>query len=199
MNKIATYIRLSVEDIKTDSLSIDGQRKFLNYHIEQLPEYADAEIIEFVDNGNTGTNFERPAMQELLDLVRANAISCILVKDFTRFGRDLLQVGYFLEKVFPLFRTRFIAVDDLYDSNDYVQDTGGIDITFKYLIGEYYSRDLSVKSRMAKYARMKKGQYQSENCIYGYKKGADGKMEIDEDTADNVRLIFNTNSQLKAV
>lgn len=191
MNKIAFYIRLSVEDSKTDSLSIDGQRKILATNLNKYPEYNDFEVLEFIDNGHTGTNFERPAMQELLDLVRENQIACIFVKDFSRFGRDLLQTGYFLEKVFPLFRTRFIAVDDLYDSSAYEEDTGGIEVTFKYLISEYYSRDLSVKSLAARHSKMKQGKYQSTNCCYGYRKGAHGKMEPDPETAPNVKLIFD--------
>lgn len=191
MNKIAFYIRLSMEDSKTDSLSIDGQRKILYSSLCKHPEYNDFEVLEFVDNGHTGTNFERPSMQELLHLVRENQIECIFVKDFSRFGRDLLQTGYFLEKVFPLFQTRFIAVDDLYDSNVYDEDTGGIEVTFKYLINEYYSRDLSVKSLAARHSKMKQGKYQGTNCCYGYQKGADGRMEPDSETAPNVKLIFD--------
>lgn len=187
---VALYIRLSVEDSKTDSLSIDGQRKILREHLKKLPEYEYAEVLEFVDNGFTGTTFERPAMTELIELVNKNKIACILVKDFSRFGRNMLQTGYFLEKVFPLFETRFIAVSDVYDSKDYQYGNGGLTVTFKYLISEYYSKDLSVKSKSARHAKMKRGEYVSTNTFYGYKLNKDRQLIIDEVVADNVRLIF---------
>ena len=79
--RIALYIRLSLEDAKTDSMSISSQRNILREYASELPEYANAELTEFVDNGYSGANFERPAVQELLDLVRANRIDCIMVKD----------------------------------------------------------------------------------------------------------------------
>lgn len=97
--RIALYIRLSLEDAKTDSMSISSQRSILREYASELPEYANAELTEFVDNGYSGANFERPAVQELLDLVRANRIDCIMVKDFSRFGRNSLETGYFIERV----------------------------------------------------------------------------------------------------
>jgi len=106
---IAKYIRLSLEDEKYDSLSIPNQRNVLNRYIADM-NIADTEILEFVDNGHTGTNFERPAVQKLLEMVRAKKIDCIIVKDFSRFGRNAIETGYFIEMVFPLFSTRFIAM-----------------------------------------------------------------------------------------
>lgn len=187
---VALYIRLSVEDSKTDSLSIEGQKKIISKHLKSLPEYAYSEVLELVDNGYSGTTFERPAMAELIELVNQNKIACIIVKDFSRFGRNMLQTGYFLEKVFPLFETRFIAVTDNYDSNNYQYNSGGLDVTFKYLISEYYSKDLSVKSKSARHAKMKRGEYVSSNTIYGYQLNKKRQIMIDEDVADNVRLIF---------
>lgn len=94
---IALYIRLSIEDSKTESLSIHNQRLALRKHAETLLDTNDYEILEFVDNGYSGTNFERPSVQELLELVRTFKINCIIVKDFSRFGRNSLEVGYFIE------------------------------------------------------------------------------------------------------
>lgn len=187
---IALYIRLSLEDSKYDSLSIENQRMILNEFALSMPEAENAEVREFVDNGYSGTNFERPAIQELLELVRANRVDCILVKDFSRFGRNSLETGYFIERVFPLFHTRFISVSDNFDSSRFKGDTGGMDVAFKYLINEYYSRDMSIKTRSAKYARMERGEYQSKICPYGYLKGADGRLEPDTEAAEVVRLIF---------
>lgn len=187
---IALYIRLSLEDSKYDSMSIENQQMILREKVLSLSGIDHAEIREFVDNGHTGTNFERPAMQELLSLVQAGKVACILVKDFSRFGRNSIETGYFIEKVFPLYHTRFISVSDNFDSADYKGDTGGIDVAFKYLINEAYSRDMSMKSKSAKYAKMRRGEYQSVVCCYGYQKGKDGRLEPDEETAPIVRQIF---------
>ena len=127
---IALYIRLSMEDSKYDSLSIEHQKMILNEFALSMPEAQNAEIREFIDNGFSGTNFERPSVQELIELVRENKIDCILVKDFSRFGRNSLEVGYFIERVFPLFHTRFISVSDSFDSNNFKGDTGGMDVAF---------------------------------------------------------------------
>ena len=187
---IALYIRLSLEDSKYDSLSIPNQRMILREKAMTLTEYNQAEIREFIDNGYTGTNFERPAMQELLSLVQAGKVACILVKDFSRFGRNSIETGYFIEKIFPLYHVRFISVSDDFDSDDFKGSTGGIDVAFRYLISEAYSRDMSMKEKSAKYARMRRGEYQSVICVYGYLKGPDGKLMPDEATAPVVRQMF---------
>jgi len=192
---IALYIRLSLEDYKTESMSIQNQRAALRGYAETLAEADNAEIIEFVDNGYSGTNFERPAVQELLELVRSNKVDCIIVKDFSRFGRNSIETGYFIERVFPLFHTRFISVNDGFDTINYKEDTGGLDVAFKYLISETYSRDLSIKNKSAKYAKMRRGEYISKICPYGYKKGGDNRLAIDEEAAAVVRIIFDLSLQ----
>ena len=187
---IALYIRLSIEDYKYDSLSIENQSLVLHEYAASLPEALNAEITEFIDNGHSGTNFERPQVQKLIELVRANQIDCIIVKDFSRFGRNSIETGYFIERVFPLFHTRFISISDDFDSSKFKGDTGGMDVAFKYLISEYYSRDMSIKTKSAKYAKMQRGEYQSKICPYGYRKSADGRMEPDPEAAAIVQLIF---------
>lgn len=187
---IALYIRLSIEDYKYDSLSIENQSLVLHEYAASLPEALNAEITEFIDNGYSGTNFERPQVQKLIELVRANQIDCIIVKDFSRFGRNSIETGYFIERVFPLFHTRFISISDDFDSSKFKGDTGGMDVAFKYLISEYYSRDMSIKTKSAKYAKMQRGEYQSKICPYGYRKSADGRMEPDPEAAAIVQLIF---------
>ena len=142
---IALYIRLSIEDYKYDSMSIENQRLVLNEYAAGMPEALNSEVLEFVDNGYSGTNFERPQVQKLIEMVRENRIDCIIVKDFSRFGRNSIEVGYFMERVFPIYGIRFISLNDEYDSAKYHEDTGGINVAFKYLISEFYSRDLSVK------------------------------------------------------
>lgn len=188
--KIAFYIRLSLEDAKTDSMSIPNQRLIIRQKAEALAEWPYAETQEFVDNGYSGTNFERPAMQEMLALIQDGKIDCVIVKDFSRFGRNSIETGFFIERVFPVYHTRFISINDGYDSAQHPGDTGGMDAAFRYLINEAYSRDLSVKNRSARYAKMRRGEFQSAICPYGYRKSADGRMEPNEETAPVIKQIF---------
>ena len=195
--KIALYIRLSVNDKKVESNSIENQRLLLTKYAENM-EIQNSKVLEFVDNGYSGTNFERPAMQELLELVKSYQINCIIVKDFSRFGRNIIQTGYFLEQVFPLYHVRFISINENYDSDKTKNNTGGIPVTIQFLKNEYYSRDLSEKSKSAKYSKMEKGEYIQKNCCYGYKK-ENNTLKIDEPAANIVRLIFQLASQGKSI
>ena len=185
----AIYLRLSVDDARSESMSIESQRILLTRYAENLP-IQNIKIIEYVDNGYTGLNFERPAVQRLLSDVQTNKVNCILVKDFSRFGRTSIEVEYFTQQVFPLFNVRFISVSDAYDSDEHKGDTGGMDISFKYLMNEYYSRDISIKTKTAKYIKMKNGEYSTGKYPYGYKFDENKNLIIDEDVADNVRQIF---------
>jgi len=186
---IAKYLRLSMDDNISDSLSISNQRLLLDGYIEDM-EIPNATVLEFIDNGYSGTNMERPALQEMLELARCNGLNCILVKDFSRFSRNVLESGYYIEQVFPLYRIRFISVSDGFDSNDYKGDTGGIDVAFKFLLHEYYSIDLSKKIRSAKHTKMRSGEHIVADATYGYRKNDAGTWEPDEDTAAVVREIY---------
>jgi DNA invertase Pin-like site-specific DNA recombinase len=199
---IAKYIRLSIEDEKTESMSVPHQRLILDRYIDEL-DVPNIKVMEFVDNGHSGTDMERPAVQEMLELVRSGRINCIAVKDFSRFSRNSMDSGYFIEQVFPLYQVRFISVSDSFDSNDYKNDTGGIDIAFKFLMHEYYSRDLSKKVRSARRIQMARGENIVANAIYGYRKNELGKWEPDPGSAEVVQLIFqmvlngNATSQIR--
>jgi DNA invertase Pin-like site-specific DNA recombinase len=160
----------------------------LDRHIDSL-DIPNAEILEFVDNGHSGVNMERPAVQELLDLVRSGQVQAVAVKDFSRFSRSALDSGYFIEQVFPLYGVRFISVSDNFDSDDYKNDTGGIDVAFKFLMHEYYSQDLSKKVKSAKRIRMKRGENIVATAVYGYRK-ENGGWEPDPEPAEVVREIY---------
>ena len=185
---IALYIRLSANDKKVESNSIEHQKLLLKKYAENM-EIPNIKLLEFVDNGYSGTNFERPAMQELLELVKTYQVNCIMVKDFSRFGRNIIQTGYFLEQVFPLYHIRFVSVTENYDSDKNKNNTGGIPVSIQFLKNEYYSRDLSQKEKSTKYSKMEKGEYIHKNCCYGYKK-EDNTLKIDEPAANIVKLIF---------
>ena len=193
---VAIYLRLSVDDKRVESMSIESQRLLLRKYAEILGD--NVEIIEYVDNGYSGTNFERPAVQQLLNDVKTYKVNCILVKDFSRFGRNSIEVGYFTQQIFPLFGVRFISVSDNYDSDEHKGDTGGIAVAVKYLVNEYYSRDLSVKTKSAKYTKMRRGEYKSGNYTYGYKAGDNGEQIIDEKAAETVKMIFELTADGKS-
>ena len=171
---IAFYIRLSLEDTKTESMSIPNQRAILREHAMSLAEWDRAEVLEFVDNGHSGANFERPAVQELLEMVQAGKIDCIMVKDLSRFGRNSIETGYFIERVFPLYHTRFISVSDDFDTINFKGDTGGMTWPLSILsvsatVGICRSRQkplntqkCSVASTRAKFAPMDTGKAQTD-------------------------------------
>jgi DNA invertase Pin-like site-specific DNA recombinase len=185
---VAKYIRLSQDDAVSESLSIPHQRMLLDKHIDEL-DIPHATVLEFVDNGYTGTNLERPAVQEMLELVRCGRVNCIVTKDFSRFSRNAMESGYYIEQVFPLYQVRFIAIGDYFDTKDYKDSTGGIDVAFKFLMHEYYCKDLSQKIKSSLRVRKKSGEHITAP-VYGYLKNADGKWEFNPVTADVVRLIF---------
>jgi DNA invertase Pin-like site-specific DNA recombinase len=186
---IAKYIRLSIDDSQSDSMSIENQRLMLDRYIAEL-DIPNAEVLEFVDNGNSGTNFERPAVQALLELVRSGEVNCIAVKDFSRFGRNAIETGYFIERLFPLYRVRFISLAECFDSNEHIGDTGGLEVSFHFLKNEWYSRDLSRKIRAARREQIRRGEFVTKNCAFGYRLNESRRYEIDEPAADTVRMIF---------
>lgn len=194
---IAKYIRLSLDDAQTDSMSIESQRLLLDKYI--LDSDLTGAVREFVDNGFSGTHFERPGVQELLELVRNGKVACILVKDFSRFGRNAIETGYFIERVFPLYRVRFISVSDHFDSFEHDGDTGGMEIAFKFLMSEYYSRDLSKKISSAKREKARRGEAVTKNCAFGYRLNESRKMIIDPEAAETVRIIFEMYAGRKSI
>ena len=195
---IATYLRLSLEDVdkktnmaKDDSNSIAAQRQLIQRHIELNPYLAGLTQMEFCDDGFTGTNFERPDFQRMIDLIREGEIQIVIVKDLSRFGRDYLEVGDYLEHIFPFLGVRMISINDNYDSETSLGNTAGMDIAFKNLIYDYYSKDLSKKVKSAMRIKQKSGSYVT-CCLYGYKvlPGKKHQMMIDPETAPIVRRIF---------
>lgn len=191
--KAALYIRLSAEDENEgESDSIKNQRDLLHSYLANHAEFAEYEVLEFCDDGFSGTNFDRPAVKRLLDMVKRKEIPCILVKDFSRFGRNFLEVCDYLDQIFPFLRVRFIAVNENYDSNKSNGRSIGMDVAFKALIYELYSRDISEKIRSVQQAKFKKGEYLCSIAFYGYARSTEKKnsLVVDEPAAAVVRRIF---------
>ena len=196
-NTTAKYIRLSSEDDdlgkggKVESNSVTNQRNLLDAFISRTPELAESNVIEFCDDGWSGKNFERPAVQEMIAQVRAGKIQCIVVKDLSRFGRDYLTVGNYISSVFPFLGVRFIAVNDGFDSIR-PTDIDSLETSFKTLLYDLYSRDLSRKVRSAKKFRAQRGDFLAPFAPYGYVKDPADKsrLVIDPEAAETVRRIF---------
>lgn len=170
---VAEYIRLSQEDSdngeeKQESNSITSQKALLNEFIE---EYDDMIVYDtYVDDGYTGTDFNRPGFQKLLEDMRKGYINCVLVKDLSRLGRNYIEVGNYIEQIFPLFNIRFIAINDSVDSYKNPISTNTILVPFKNLINDEYCRDTSIKIKSALNGRKKKRRIcRSISIIWVYK------------------------------
>jgi len=189
---IAMYLRISSSDEQYgDSQSITGQRNLINEHIQTHSEFKNANVIEFSDDGYSGTNFERPGIIKLLEKAKCGKINTVIVKDFSRFGRNYIDVGDYIEQIFPFLDIRFISINDYFDSSKH-QNVGDIGVAFKHLCDDYYCKDISRKIKSGIKTAWESGKNISRG-IYGYKKDPMNKYQliIDENTAPIVRLIFD--------
>ncbi len=193
---VAIYLRLSNEDRDKGKLeesnSISAQRVLLTKQVEELMQGQEYSITEFCDDGYSGTDFNRPGVQALIEAAKNGDVGMIVVKDFSRFGRDYLEVGRYLEYIFPILQIRFVSVNDNYDSSDKFGTTGGMSVALKNLVYGMYSADLSKKVRSARDTRVRNGEFVGQFAPYGYMKNPEDKHEllIDEDVAWVVRRIF---------
>lgn len=185
------YVRLSREDgDKEESNSVTGQKDLIRDYFSRNPELREYGMK--VDDGYTGSNFERPGFQEMIADVKAGKINCIVVKDLSRFGRDHLGVGEYIERIFPFLGVRFIAINDHYDSLHHNQSSDGLIIPIKNLINEAYCRDTSIKIRSQLEIKRKRGDFIGSFATFGYQKNPDDrhKLVVDEYAAAIVRDIF---------
>lgn len=194
MNEItvALYMRLSREDddVKDESNSISNQRKLLLGFLKKKQELAGSPTIQYVDDGYSGTGFERPGFVEMMDGVKKGKIQCVIVKDFSRFGRDYIELGDYIEHIFPFMQVRFIAVNDGYDSEEYKGKTPDIDVPFRNLAYSLYSQDISDKIKSSLAVRRKKGMYVGSIPLYGYQRDEEGFLTPDEETKGTVQRIY---------
>ena len=186
------YARLSVEDNNCSTGdSIQNQVAFLKEFVEGREE--DFQLIDiYVDNGTTGTNFDREGWQRLLTDIKAGKIDCIIVKDFSRMGRNYIEVGNYMEKIFPFLGVRVVAVNDNFDSIKKTFKNDMLMNSLTNIVNEYYARDISRKVMQARKAMQDNGEYTSGKFPYGYKRSEENKrkMAVDLEAADVVRKIF---------
>ena len=193
----AIYLRLSREDGDVSagsglvSNSISNQKALI---LDFLKSHTEIEAHSvYADDGYSGVNFDRPSFQRMLEDIRQGLINCVVVKDLSRFGRNYIEAGRYIEKIFPMLGVRFIAVTDNYDSVTAAGGYGGdMVIPFKNLINDAYCRDISVKIRSHLEMKRKKGEYIGAFAVYGYLKDEKNKNQlvIDEYAAGVVKDIF---------
>ena len=197
-SQVGIYIRLSCENNGyEDKESIENQEQYLKNYIKQHKE--ELELIEiYSDNGATGTNFRRKEWDRLMEDIKARRIDCLLVKDFSRIGRNYIEVGNYMETIFPFLNVRVISVNDNFDSQKEDFQTCMLQTSLINIMNEYYARDISKKTSYAKKTIQKKGDYASGVVPYGYKKPSDKRtFEIDPECGNVVKKIFEWRVQGK--
>lgn len=185
------YARLSVEDSgRPGADTIETQSELIRSYIESQPDMQLHAL--YCDNGQTGTNFERPEFERLMEDVRAGKIDCIVVKDLSRFGRNYLETGNYLERIFPFLGIRFVAVNDHFDTLTAERNADGYIVPLKNMINGAYSKDISRKVGAALATKMRNGDYIGDWGPYGYRRCANDfhRIEPEEETAPVVRDIF---------
>ena len=188
----AIYVRLSIENSgkDDDGDSIANQISFCKVY---LAEHTDLKLYDiYEDNGEKGTNFDRPEFKRMMDDIRSGKVKCVLVKDLSRFGRDYIEAGEYLEKIFPFMGIRFISITDGYDSLNCDDAESALMIPLKNMINDVYAKDISRKIITSFRARQEKGEFLPAFAPYGYVKSKEVayRYEIDQETAPYVRMIF---------
>lgn len=187
--KVAMYIRLSREDgDKEESSSVTNQRNIITRFINENDNFIIVD--EYVDDGYTGTNFNRPAFQRMIKDIEKGKINTVITKDLSRLGRDYIDTGRYVQRYFPENRVRYIA---LLDGIDTLEDAGMNDIApFKSVINDMYVKDISKKITSALKERKTAGNFLAVTAPYGYKKNPENRYQlvINEEEAKVVRYIF---------
>lgn len=188
----AIYVRLSIENSGKDD---DGDfiANQISFCKAYLAEHTDLKLYEiYEDNGEKGTNFDRPEFKRMMDDVRSGKVKCVLVKDLSRFGRDYIEAGEYLEKIFPFMGIRFISITDGYDSLTCDDAEGALMIPLKNMINDVYAKDISRKIITYFRARQEKGEFLPAFAPYGYVKSKEVayRYEVDQETAPYVRMIY---------
>ena len=195
--RAAIYLRLSREDgdfsfsgEKLESDSISNQRMLILDYLKKHPEIT--VVDEYIDDGFTGANFERPDFNRMMDDVKAGKIDCIVVKDLSRFGREYIGSGEYIQKVFPKLGIRFIAINDNYDNAQPGAADNELGLPFKNLMNDSYCRDISIKVRTNLEAKRRSGQFVGTRVVFGYMRSPDNKNQlvVDPEAAAVVQEIF---------
>lgn len=190
--KIGIYIRLSHSDNKDkeESESISNQRSIILNYLEKLD--INYQIYqEYIDDGYSGTNFDRPSFKKLINDIEENKVNCVITKDYSRLGRDYIKTGEYLEKYFPMHNIRYIAILD--DIDTYYDSTSNDIAPFKAVFNDQYAKDTSKKVRRSLRIKKEQGLFLGWKAVYGYKLDPNNryKLVIDDNSSQIVKQIFN--------
>ena len=195
MYDAALYLRLSRDDIedgsvKTESDSIANQRELLRSFVKSQPDIQIFDI--YVDDGYSGGNFDRPEFKRMTKDIESGKVNCVIVKDLSRFGREYIEAGRWIEKIYPALNVRFISVTDQFDSNTADFSEKSFVVPVKNFLNESYCRDISGKVRSHQKIKREKGEFIGAFAPYGYRKDSENKnrLVVDAEAADVVRKIF---------
>ncbi|MCL2189133.1 MAG: recombinase family protein [Defluviitaleaceae bacterium] len=185
------YARVSKDDRdKSESNSIKNQRDMI---LDFAERYPDVNIINIVaDDGATGANFDRNAFKDMINHIESGAVNCVVVKDFSRLGRDHIETGKYIERYFAAKKVRFISINDGYDSlhADMSDSNNSLIVPFKNIINEAFLEDISIKTKSQLAIKRKNGEFVCNYATFGYVKSPDKKLIIDEYAAEVVKTIF---------
>lgn len=185
------YLRLSKEDgDKVESDSIANQRDLIQSFLADKP---DIQLVgERIDDGYSGATFDRPSFQKMVDDIKAGKINCVIVKDLSRFGRNFVEAGRYIDQVFPEYGVRFIAINDNFDSANGRSQSDNVLLPFLNLVNDAFCRDISIKVRSQLEIKRQKGDFIGSFAAYGYLKDPDDRhrLIVDDFAAAIVRDIF---------
>ena len=190
-NIAVMYLRLSKEDgEKVESNSISNQREIINSYVKRNQITM---VKEYVDDGYSGANFDRPNFKEMISDAYDKKFDTIIVKDLSRFGRDYIEAGKYIQRIFPENGIRFISVNDNYDSKSADMNDTHLILPIKNFINDSYCRDISNKVKSSQKIKREKGDYISAFAPYGYKKSEENKnkLVVDEQATPNIKNIFD--------
>lgn len=191
---LISYLRVSTEDKLNmdESCSITNQRKIIQRYIKEHHLDTSYQLKEYIDDGYTGRNLERPGIQSVLQHVRDREVAVIIIKDFSRLARDHMIMGDFIDKIFPFMNVRLISINDHYDSDQYKNRTPNLDVPFQNLIYDYYSEETGIKVRKEFEKKRRRGDF--FGCIppFGYMQSGEDhtKLVIDPVAGKLVEWIF---------
>ena len=190
--RVGIYLRLSSDDDddKLESNSITNQRSLINYHLSDMKDISVYKC--YADDGYTGTDFDRPAFQEMMDDIRNKKINCVIVKDLSRLGRNYINVGHFIDDTLPRYKIRFIAVNDNVDSYLRPESMNSLEVYFKNLMNESFAKDISKKVRTSFEISKKNGNFIGVVAPFGYLKDPDDchKFIVDKEAEKIIKNIF---------
>lgn len=192
----ALYLRLSKDDVdvdgsaKTESNSIGNQRELLRNFVKSQPDIQIFDI--YVDDGYSGSNFDRPEFKRMTNDIEAGKVNCVIVKDLSRFGREYIEAGRLIQKIYPALNVRFIAVTDHFDSKTADVSEKSLVVPIKNFVNDSYCRDISTKVRSHQQMKRENGEFIGAFAPYGYQKDLHNKncLVVDDYAADVVKKIF---------